>query len=148
MAFILFAVPSGQLAARLGRRQTVSVGILIVILTYLATYGFVTTRAAYAITLFVAGMGGALVLVNILPLVYDLGDERHFGAVTGLVAVPVQSAAVIGPSVAGVTVEWVGSQRVLFLVAVIVLLAAWALLQRVRPSPAASQRIRLGELTP
>jgi hypothetical protein len=65
-----------------------------------------------------------------------------------LVAVPVQSAAVIGPSVAGVTVEWVGSQRVLFLVAVIVLLAAWVLLQRVRPAQAASQRIRVGELTP
>jgi MFS family permease len=88
------------------------------------------------------------VLVNILPLVYDLGDERHFGSFTGLVAVPVQSAAVIGPSVAGVTVEWVGSQRVLFLVAVVVLLAAWALLQRVRPSPTASQRIHAGELTP
>jgi maltose/moltooligosaccharide transporter len=147
MAFILFAVPSGQLAARLGRRQTVSLGLLVVILTYLVTYGFVTTRAAYAITLFVAGMGGALVLVNILPLVYDLGDERHFGACTGLVAVPVQSAAVIGPSIAGVTVGWVGSQRVLFLVAVVVLLAAWVLLQRVRPSQATSPRIRAGDLT-
>ncbi len=136
IAFILFAVPSGQLAARLGRRQTVSLGILIVIITYVATYGFVTTPATYAVTLFVAGLGGALVLVNILPLVYDLGDERHFGSFTGLVAVPVQSAAVIGPSVAGVMVEWVGSQRVLFLVAAVVLLAAWVLLQRVRLSPA------------
>jgi Na+/melibiose symporter-like transporter len=148
IAFILFAVPSGQLAARIGRRQTISLGILMVILTYGATYGFVMTRAAYAITLFVAGMGGALVLVNILPLVYDLGDEWHFGSFTGLVAVPVQSAAVIGPSAAGAIVEWVGSQRVLFLVAAVVLLVAWVLLQRVRLSPVTSQRIRAGELTP
>ena len=128
-------MPSGQLATRLGRRQTVSLGILIVIATYLGTYAFVTTRTAYAITLFVAGMGGALVLINILPLVYDLGDEQHFGSFTGLVAVPVQLAAVIGPSIAGIMVEWVGSQRVLFLVAVLVLLAAWFLLQHVRLSP-------------
>jgi maltose/moltooligosaccharide transporter len=138
IAFILFALPSGRLAARLGRRQTVSLGLLIVILAYGVNYSFVTTPAAYAITLFVTGMGGALVLVNILPLVYDLGNEWHFGSFTGLVAVPVQSAAVIGPSVAGVMVEWVGSQRVLFLAAVVVLLAAWVLLQRVRLSPAAS----------
>jgi MFS family permease len=138
IAFILFAVPSGQLAARIGRRQTVNLGILMVILTYSVTYGFVTTRATYATTLFVAGMGGALVLVNILPLVYDLGDEWHFGSFTGLVAVPVQSAAVIGPSIAGVIVDWVGSQRVLFLVAVVVLVVAWVLLQRVRLSPIGS----------
>jgi maltose/moltooligosaccharide transporter len=148
MAFILFALPSGQLAARLGRCRTVSLGLLIVILTYGVTYSFVTTPAAYAITLFVAGIGGALVLVNILPLVYDLGDEWHFGSFTGLVAVPVQSAAVIGPSVAGVMVEWGGSQRVLFLTAVVVLFAAWVLLQRVRLSPAARTGLVSGRSGP
>ena len=78
------------------------------------------------------GLGGALVLVNILPLVFDLGEDAQFGTCTGLVAVPVQAAAVLGPNVAGFVVEATGSQRMLFGVAAVALGIAWLLLQRVR----------------
>jgi MFS-type transporter involved in bile tolerance (Atg22 family) len=47
------------------------------------------------------------------------------------VAVPVQAAAVLGPSVAGLVVEATGSQRTLFVVAAVTIAAAWLLLQRV-----------------
>ena len=76
------------------------------------------------------GLGGALVLVNILPLVFDLGEDTQFGACTGLAAVPVQAAAVLGPSVAGLVVEATGSQRTLFVVAAVAVGIAWLLLQR------------------
>jgi hypothetical protein len=79
----------------------------------------------------VAGLGGALVLINILPLVFDLGEDAQFGTCTGLAAVPVQAAAVLGPSVAGFVVEATGSQRTLFGVAAGALGIAWLLLQRV-----------------
>jgi hypothetical protein len=82
----------------------------------------------------VAGCGGALILVNILPLVFDLGEDQQFGTCTGLAAVPVQ-AAVLGPSVAGVVVEATGSQRTLFVVAAVAVGAAWLLLQRVYVTP-------------
>ena len=85
--------------------------------------------------LFLAGVGGALVLVNILPLVFDVGDERFIGAFTGLSGVPAQLAAVVGPSVAGIIVEAVGSQRVLFLVSVVALATAWLLLARLQVPP-------------
>src|SRR2546425_5342058 len=99
VAFLLGAVPSAWLAMRLGRRQTVALGLLLVTLTYGATAAWVTTPVAYALVLGVAGIGGALVLVNILPLVFDLGADAQFGACTGLAAVPVQAAAVCwGPA--------------------------------------------------
>jgi maltose/moltooligosaccharide transporter len=132
VAFLLGAVPSALLATRIGRCQTVALGVLLVMLTYGATALWVSTPGAYAIVLGVAGLGGALVLVNILPLVFDLGEDMQFGTCTGLAAVPVQAAAVLGPSVAGFVVEVTGSQRTLFGVAAVALGIAWLLLQRVR----------------
>jgi|SoiMethySBSTD1v2_1073268.scaffolds.fasta_scaffold130044_3 maltose/moltooligosaccharide transporter len=131
VAFLLCAVPSALLATHIGRRQTVALGLLTVTLTYGATYAWVATPGAYALVLGVAGIGGALVLVNILPLVFDLGEDAQFGACTGLAAVPVQAAAVLGPSVAGLVVDITGSQRTLFVVAAGALGLAWLLLQRV-----------------
>jgi len=135
VAFLLGAVPSALLATHLGRRQTVALGLLLVMLTYGATAAWVSTPAAYALVLGVAGIGGALVLVNILPLVFDLGADAQFGTCTGLAAVPVQAAAVLGPSVAGFVVEATGSQRTLFGVAAVALGIAWLLLQRVHVEP-------------
>jgi Na+/melibiose symporter-like transporter len=130
VAFLLGAVPSALLATRIGRRQTVALGLLLVLLAYGGTAVWVTTPVAYALVLGVAGLGGALVLVNILPLVFDLGADDQFGAYTGLAAVPVQAAAVLGPSVAGLVVEATGSQRTLFVVAAVAVGIAWLLLQR------------------
>jgi Na+/melibiose symporter-like transporter len=135
VALLLGAVPSALLAARLGRRPTVALGLLLVLLAYGATAVWVATPWAYAVVLGVAGLGGALVLVNILPLVFDLGADTQFGAYTGLAAVPVQAAAVVGPSVAGLIVEATGSQRALFGVAAVALGSAWVLLQRVHLEP-------------
>jgi Na+/melibiose symporter-like transporter len=131
VAFLLGAVPSALLATRLGRRQTVALGLLLVMLTYGAIYAWVSTPVAYAVVLGVAGLGGALVLVNILPLVFDIGEDAQFGTCTGLAAVPVQAAAVLGPGVAGLVVEATGTQRTLFGVAAGALGIAWLLLQRV-----------------
>jgi Na+/melibiose symporter-like transporter len=132
IACILCALPSGLLATRIGRKQTVGLGLLVVVSAYGLTYFLVVTPTMYAAALFVVGVGGALVLVNILPLVFDVGDERFIGAFTGLSGVPAQLAAVIGPSVAGVIVEIVGSQRVLFLIAVVAIAVAWRLLVRLK----------------
>jgi maltose/moltooligosaccharide transporter len=137
VTFLLGAVPSARVAIRIGRRQTVALGLLTVMDTYGATAAWVTTPGAYALVRGVAGIGGALILVSILPLVFDLGEDAQFGACTGLAAVPVQAAAVLGPSVAGLAVEATGSQRTLFVVAAVAVGAACLLLQRVHVEPEA-----------
>jgi maltose/moltooligosaccharide transporter len=131
VAFLLGVVPSARLATRIGRHQTVALGLLTVTLTYGATAAWVSTPGTYALVLGVAGLGGALILVNILPLVFDLGADAQFGTYTGLAAVPVQAAAVLGPSIAGLIVEATGSQRTLFGVAAVAVGIAWLVLQRV-----------------
>lgn len=125
-------MPRAVLATRLGRRQTVALGLLLVLGAYGATAVWVATPVAYTVVLGVAGRGGALVSVNILPLVFDLGADTEFGTYTGLAAVPVQAAAVVGPSVAGLVAEATGSQRTLFGVAAVAIGIAWLLLQCVQ----------------
>lgn len=149
IAFILCALPSGMLATRIGRKHTVGLGLLVVMITYGFTYFLVVTPTMYAVALLISSAGGALVLVNILPLVFDVGDERFIGAFTGLSGVPAQLAAVVGPSLAGIIVQAVGSQRVLFLVSVVALAVAWLLLARlqapvgIEPSSDGSVGVRL-----
>ena len=132
VALLFGAVPSAVLATGLGRRQTVALGLLLVLVAYGATAVWVATPVAYTVVLGVAGRGGALVSVNILPLVFDLGADTEFGTYTGLAAVSVQAAAVVGPSVAGLVAEATGSQRTLFGVAAVAIGIAWLLLQRVQ----------------
>src|SRR5215510_9239047 len=54
VAFLLGAVPSARLATRIGRRQTVGLGLLLVLLTHGATAVWVATPWAYALVLGVA----------------------------------------------------------------------------------------------
>src|SRR5262249_34951293 len=115
-----------------GRRHTVALGLLLVLVASGATAVWVAMPVAATVVFGVAGLGGALVSVYMLPLVFDRGADTECGMYTGLAAVPVQAAAVVGPSVAGLVAEATGSQRTLFGVAAVAIGVAWLLLQRVQ----------------
>jgi MFS family permease len=130
VTFLLGAVPSALLATRIGRRQTVALGLLLVLLTYGATAAWVATPWAYALVLGIAGLGGALVLNRSSRTGVRFGGPAPLAGIA-VVTAPVQAAAVLGPSVAGLVVEATGSQRALFVLAAVALGIAWLLLQRV-----------------
>lgn len=135
ISFILFALPSGLIAARIGRRRTILIGLLG--LTLLLPLGFIFVREAitFIAALALAGLFWALVNVNSLPLVYDYGDESKIGAYTGLYYFASQCAAVLGPTLGGVLVDMLGDQyRWLWLFsAVFMALALWTM-THVRPT--------------
>ena len=80
---IVFAIPSGLIATRVGRKPTILVG-LCGMLAGLAV-GFMLRNPAFLrINLLVMGGFWALVNINSLPMVYDLGAARSVGAYTGL----------------------------------------------------------------
>ncbi len=130
---IVFAVPSGLIATRIGRRRTILIGLTSLVVLFLAGYLFVNSALPFAILLVLAGAAWALVNINSLPMVYDVGDERRIGAFTGLYYFSSQSAAVIGPTLAGVLVGVAGNQpRMTFLFATLFMLLAWLAMNRVR----------------
>ncbi|MFQ5398804.1 MAG: MFS transporter [Anaerolineae bacterium] len=136
-AFILFAIPAGNLGSRLGRRRTILIGLTGLAVLFPAGYFLVQGTATFVIVLVLAGILWACVNVNSLPLVYDYGNERRIGAFTGLYYFSSQSAAVLGPTLGGVLVDILNNQfRVLFLFSALFMTLALIAITRVRKESA------------
>jgi MFS family permease len=108
LAFLIFAIPAGYIAARLGRRRTIIIGL--VVFGGLLVFNFFLRSATLIWPIMaVGGMGWALVNINSLPMVVDISaSDADLGTYTGLYYVASQLAAVVGPIVNGYIVEWGG----------------------------------------
>ena len=136
ISFIAFAVPAGLLGTRIGRRSTILIGLTGLVFLLLLGYFLIQDATTFIIAMILMGGFWALVNVNSLPLVYDYGDERKIGAYTGLYYFASQSAAILGPTLGGITVESLGNQyRWLFLFGTLFMALAWVAISRVRPQP-------------
>lgn len=136
---LLFAVPSGLIGTRFGRRRTMLTGLLAMALL-LASGWFIQGEAMLIGILVLAGISSALMMVNALPLVYDVGGVR-IGALTGLYYFAINAAAVIGPQIVGILIDLTGKNyRVMFPPSALFVALAGFLLTRVKnisniPSP-------------
>lgn len=125
LSFIAFAIPSGMLAGKLGRRKTIIFGLLGMAPVFILSYFFVNSELTFIIALVLTGFFWAWVNVNSLPLVYDHGDEAHIGAYTGMYYFSSQLAAVLGPTMGGFLVENLGfDYRVIFIFSALFILLA------------------------
>ena len=124
-SFILFSVPSGILAAKLGRRSMILIGLTAMVILFSAGYLFIDGVWMLSIILVLVGVGWACVNVNSLPLVFDFSKGLNAGVFTGLYYVAAQGAAVAGPVLSGVIVEVFGNDfRLLWMVSAIYVLLA------------------------
>jgi MFS family permease len=113
--FILFALPSGTLGARIGRRLTIMIGLsgmaamlLLIYFTPIPTlqrdlftlpiFGPVPVVSAF---LMVVGICWALIIIHPLPMLSDMTDNAHIGTYTGLYYLVTSLAAIAGPNVNG-----------------------------------------------
>ncbi|TFG12989.1 MFS transporter [Candidatus Thorarchaeota archaeon] len=101
LSFVIFAVPAGLLAEKLGRRNTILVGLLIMHASLIALWfsaDYNTILGIFA----VAGIGWAFVNVNSIVIMWELLGKVRIGAGTGLYYAASMGAAIVGPFVAGV----------------------------------------------
>lgn len=132
-SFILFALPSGLIAARIGRKQAISIGLTGMVLLFGLGYFIISSQLALGIILVLGGFCWAMVNVNSLPMVYDYGDESRIGAYTGLYYFSSQSAAILGPVLSGFVVESLGSNyRFLWLFSALFLFFAWLAIRAIK----------------
>jgi MFS family permease len=133
VSFILFALPAGLLANRLGRGRTIRAGLVGLTALLLIAYFLIQGALTFILILVLAGAFWAMVNVNSLPLVYDYGDERKIGAFTGLYYFASQSAAVLGPTLGGALVDALGDQyRWIWLFSTVFMALAWLAMLKVR----------------
>ena len=142
ISFIIFALPAGLIANRLGRRRTIQLGLFGLTLLMLTGFFIIQGAATFVVVLVLAGAFWAMVNVNSLPLVYDYGDERKIGAYTGLYYFASQSAAVLGPTLGGVLVQIMGNEyRWMWVFSTVFMALAWLAMRGVHERSAAADPV-------
>ncbi|WP_258084765.1 SLC45 family MFS transporter [Thermococcus thermotolerans] len=120
LSFMIFAIPAGFIGARLGRRQTITLGLIVIVAILIAAYlvGEGQKPESSSLTdpvvmtfmglFFVGGMGWAMVNVNSLPMVVDMTTEEKLGGYTGLYYFFSQAANLVAPPLAGAFLDLIG----------------------------------------
>jgi maltose/moltooligosaccharide transporter len=135
-ALILFAIPSGLIATRIGRKPTILTGIGGMLLG-LIVGAFLRNPTVLLIVLAVMGAFWALIHINSLPMVYDLSGQKSIGSYTGLYYFASSAAAITGPILAGQPIDLTNPASIWIFSAVFMASAiVWMLL--VKPRAASS----------
>jgi Na+/melibiose symporter-like transporter len=146
LIFVIFALPAGYIGSRAGRRNTIIAGItilalcmlgmflippatLIIPLTKLPVLGIVPV---VGLILMCAGAGWALININSLPMVVDMTDAIRLGTFTGLYYLFSTLAAIAGPNINGLIVQFTGSYSSIMISSPIFMAVALILMLGVR----------------
>jgi maltose/moltooligosaccharide transporter len=119
LIFVLFALPSGFIGSKIGRRKTISMGIIIMGALMLAmffipasTLGTLLTSLpvlgnllVISVFLMLAGAAWALINVNSLPMVVDMTTAARLGTFTGLYYLFSTLSAIVGPTLNGAIIQ-------------------------------------------
>ena len=141
LIFLIFAIPSGYIAAKFGRRKTIMVGIVLMTLCIASMY-FIPVEALvgvklasltkvaglYPVSLILmfAGFAWAMININSLPMVVDMTDDENVGTYTGLYYFMSQTAAIVGPIVFGSVVQvFNNNYSLMMLLSPVFLVGAW-----------------------
>ncbi len=102
--FLAIAIPAGYIGARLSRRRTIRLGLLL-LMVLLITSVFFKTFLPVAVIFGFAGLAWGLVNVNSLPMVVDMTVPEKIGGYTGLYYFFSQAANIIAPPLAGAVID-------------------------------------------
>ncbi len=130
LLFVVMALPAGFIGARIGRRITITIGIILLAACMLAMYvvpvdtltlllgkaPILGNIPAVGVILMVAGIAWALININSLPMVVDMTDDLHIGTYTGLYYLFSTLAAIVGPNLNGLIVQFSGRNYALIMV--------------------------------
>ncbi|MCD6400639.1 MAG: SLC45 family MFS transporter [Anaerolineales bacterium] len=122
LIFVLFALPSGAVGGKFGRKITIIIGIVLmsaVMITMFFTPPSVLTISlakapilgdipVIGALLMVAGGAWALININSLPMVVDMTDAVKLGTYTGLYYLFSTLSAIAGPNINGLIIQLTG----------------------------------------
>lgn len=124
LLFVIFAIPSGIIASKIGRRLTISIGLVLMTAVLVCLYIFppaallapvsklplvgipLTEGGPRMLTLagvllMFAGIAWSFVNINSLPMVVDMTNSARIGTYTGLYYLFSTLSAIVGPNVNG-----------------------------------------------
>ena len=130
--FIIFAIPTGFIAGKIGRRVSISIGLVtfgaMMLLLYITPAKTLLTGIAplplvgiplvaggtrmltvAGVILIFCGIGWAFIIINALPMMVDLTSAARIGTYTGLYYLFSTLAAIVGPNVNGWAIQLTGN---------------------------------------
>ena len=144
LLFVIFALPAGFIGGKIGRRITISIGILLMAVAMLMMAVLPVSSLTQllfsvpvlgevpivGIILMVAGVAWALININSLPMVVDLTDAVKIGTYTGLYYLFSTLAAIAGPIINGLLVQLTNEDysMIMYIGPVFMLLAFWMMI--------------------
>jgi MFS family permease len=103
LVFVIFAIPGGLIAVKFGRRRTIMVGLIGMIIT-LVIVSFMRDFITVLLSLGLAGFFWSFVNVNSIVMLWEVSRKKQ-GAYTGIYYVSSQFAAAIGPIAFGLLAD-------------------------------------------
>ncbi len=132
MTFLLFAIPSGLIGSRLGRRRTMLGGVVLMALMFLIIV-IVDSKAILPVMLIGAGIGWALININSYPTIVQMAPRGETGKYTGYYYAFSFSASIVSPVLFGFIADMMGkSYSALFIYGMVMFVLALIALLMVR----------------
>lgn len=132
---IISYVPVGALAAKIGRKKTILIGVCTMtlgfLLAFLYTMVFDYFQSYLYVLFFIIGMSWAGINVNSLPMVLEMCKGSDIGRFTGFYYTFSMAAQIVTPVLAGFLMKHVG-YTVLFIYAAVFMGLAFLTMQLVR----------------
>lgn len=123
LTFLVSAWPMALLAQKIGRKKTILIGLIGLILNFIPVLGS-PSQTAVQVFLALAGIFWACVIVNSLPMVLEFSTADSIGAFTGYYYIFSFSASIVSPILYGYLQDLIGSYTLLFPFAFICFLIA------------------------
>lgn len=102
--FVLFALPSGILGTKFGKKTMITIGVIGLGLMFLLL-NFVTSVLLLRILLLSGGIFWACININSYPFIVSTGSEKAIGTRTGLYYLVSSLAAISGPPLFGKLID-------------------------------------------
>lgn len=116
LAFLVFAIPAGMLASKIGRKRTILIGLVGIVFAFLPIL-VEPSQLMVQILLIIGGMFWACININSLPMVLEFASDRTIGAFTGYYYLFSFTAAIVSPILFGFIQDMLQSNDLLFLYA-------------------------------
>lgn len=122
LAFVLFAIPSGWLGSKFGKKRVITIGVLGLLIVF-SLVPLIESLLVLRILLTVGGLFWACININSYPFVVSTGSEDSIGTRTGMYYLVSSLAAISSPPLLGKLIDSMGYSVLFYCAAGSMLLA-------------------------
>lgn len=131
VAAIISYIPIGVVSSKIGRKKSILIGLLFMLISYTAVFFYPTYNVTANFFFALIGVGWASVGVNSLPMVVEMSKGSDIGKYTGLYYTFSMTAQIITPILSGLLLQYV-SYQVLFPYAMFFVVCAMITMSQVK----------------